>query len=384
MTTFLSIMGTRPEIIKMAVLQRLLRERGQRALVLHTGQHEDMAEVLYRYFDMAPDQRIALRRSTPSLAHLTSLLLEQVDQALQEIRPDVVLVQGDTTSALAGAVAAYYRGIPLAHVEAGLRTRANEPFPEEKNRELIGRLARWHFAPTRQARSNLEMEGVPPERVFQVGNTVIDTALWVCEQIGRRGGAGETVPLALRNFLQEHPREPLVLVTAHRRENWGAPIQRIAQAVGQIVERHRDAVAVWPLHPNPTIHDDVHSIVSGLSDDCRRRICLTQPLEYPALMAVLTRCHFALTDSGGIQEEASAIARPVLIARNSTERQELVQAGGALLVGTNVERIVEQATRLLTDHAARRSMTLRESPFGDGRAALRIADILAPVRQATP
>jgi len=380
MKTYLACMGTRPEIIKMAVLHRVLKEQGDRALVLHTGQHEQMADVLYRFFDMEPDLRIDLKRSSAGLAHLTSLLLENVDRIIEEVRPDAVLVQGDTTSAMVGALAAYYHDTPVAHVEAGLRTGQRDPFPEEKNRELIGRLAAWHFPPTPQARQNLLAEGVDASRVFEVGNTVIDAALWVRDKLVASGwDAGEAMPEALRHFLGAHGDSRILLITAHRRENWGQPIRDIARAVGQLLAEHPDTAAVWPVHPNPRVRDDVETVISALPRASRSRICLTDPLDYPALMAVLARCHFTLTDSGGIQEEASALARPVLITRNATERQELLQAGGARLVGTDVQQILEQSRNLLNDESAYRSMQLPASPFGDGRSAQRIAEILATV-----
>jgi UDP-N-acetylglucosamine 2-epimerase (non-hydrolysing)/UDP-N-acetylglucosamine 2-epimerase (hydrolysing) len=266
----------------------------------------------------------------------------------------------------------------VAHIEAGLRTGEREPFPEEKNRELIGRLAHWHFPPTEQSRDNLLREGIPPRRVHLVGNTVIDSAIWVREHMASdRFDASTALPSPLRNFLAAHRASRLLLVTAHRRENWGQPIRNIATAVGQLLQQHPDLTVVWPIHPNPVVRNDVESVFNGLSPDCRARTCLTEPLDYPAMISVLAQCHFTLTDSGGIQEEASALGRPVLIARDSTERQELVQAGGALLVGTDADRIVQAATRLLDQPETYRAMQLTTSPFGDGHSAERIADILS-------
>lgn len=378
MTTYLACLGTRPEIIKLAALHRVLAARGDRMVVLHTGQHEAMAQRLYQLFDMGPDRQIQLSRSSPRLAHLTAELLDQVDAHIAQAKPDVVLVQGDTSSALVGALAAFYQDLPVAHVEAGLRTGGRDPFPEEMNRELIGRLARWHFAPTEQARQNLLREGVDPANVFMVGNTVIDAALWTRDRLAEPETAGSPVlPTEVATFLERHNHHRLVLITAHRRENWGAPIRQIANAVGQLLQRHPDLVAIWPLHPNPQVRADVMAVFDELPAGPRARACLTEPLDYPALITLLARSHFALTDSGGIQEEASAFGCPVLITRDSTERQELVAAGGARLVGTATRHIVNEATHLLTHAAEHSAMRLKKSPFGDGQSAQRIAQVLA-------
>ena len=376
MTTYLACMGTRPEIIKMAPIYKTLKARGENVQILHTGQHEDVAQALYKFFDMDPDYQIQLKRRVPSLSDLTAELLQGIDGVLTEVKPDVVLVQGDTASALVGAMAGYDRDVPVAHIEAGLRTGQHDPFPEEKNRELIGRLARWHFPPTPQAASNLRREGIPAQQIHEVGNTVIDAALWVKSQV-EQGGALEALPPDAQSFLYRHGAARLMLVTAHRRENWGRPIQLIASAVGILLRLHPDLVVVWPLHPNPNVRADILQVFEQLDAPSRERLCLTDPLEYPALISLLARCHFCLTDSGGIQEEASAFHCPVLITRDSTERQELVDAGGALLVGTDPHRIVEQASTLLKDSGAYRAMQVHESPFGDGHSAQRIADILS-------
>jgi len=377
MTTYLTCIGTRPEIIKMAMLYRTLKAQGHSMLLLHTGQHEAVAQELYRFFDMPPDIQIDLKRRSPRLGDLTSTLLEGIDEVIERTDPDVVLVQGDTTSALAGALAGYYHDKPVAHIEAGLRTYEREPFPEEKNRELISRLAHWHFAPTAQARINLIDEGIDPAHIFQVGNPVIDSVLWVRERISLGlADAKPAMPPVLRDFLEAYRTNRLLLVTAHRRENWGEPIREIAAGVAQLLLDHPDLVVVWPVHPNPSVQADVNAGLAHLCPAARSRLCLTAPLNYLALIVLLSRCHFTLTDSGGIQEEASALAKPVLVARNSTERQELVQAGGARLVGTQAAAIVREASALLTNDLAYRAMQLPCSPFGDGHAARRIADIL--------
>jgi len=374
---FLLCMGTRPEIIKMAPVYRALKAQGQVVTVLHTGQHEEVAQALYRFFDMKPDISIALQRLSPSLTHLSSALLNAIDAALQQIKPDVLLVQGDTTSALVGALQGYYHDIPVGHVEAGLRTGEREPFPEEKNRELIGRLSRWHFAPTRQCKYNLLSEGVDLARIFEVGNTVIDAAYWTRDRLSRADTpVQDRLPAPVQRFLARHSSRKLILITAHRRENWGPPIRSIATAVAQIIANHEDTVAMWPVHPNPAVQADVNSVLSRMPQQVRDRICLTEPLGYQAMISLLLRCEFALTDSGGIQEEASAFGKPVLVARLSTERQELVQAGGAILVGTAVAAITAHADALLTQALVYSSMQLAQSPFGDGLSAQRIAGIL--------
>ncbi|MEC5216231.1 UDP-N-acetylglucosamine 2-epimerase (non-hydrolyzing) [Actimicrobium sp. GrIS 1.19] len=376
--TFLTCIGTRPEIIKMAPVHKALQSLGHRALVIHTGQHEAIAHELYRFFDMPPDIVIDLQRKSSSLAHLTAALSDGLEAAMQNLQPDIILVQGDTTSAFIGALIGYYHNVPVAHVEAGLRTHQRDPFPEEKNRELIGRLARWHFPPTEQASSNLLAERIPAERIFEVGNTVIDAALWTRERLQRRTSESrQAIPAAARAFLGDYPHHQLILVTAHRRENWGEPIRQIARAVGTLLSEHPDTIALWPVHPNPDVRQDVEDAFRQMPQPVRDRICLTAPLEYPALIEVLARCHFTLTDSGGIQEEASAFAKPVLIARNSTERQELVDAGGARLVGTDAEQILLHAGRLLNDEISYRNMQVEHSPFGDGKSAQRIAAILS-------
>ena len=377
MTTYLACLGTRPEIIKMAPLHRELQQRGHRVVVLHTGQHEAVAEVLYRFFGMGPDVRLPPERRSNRLGDLTALLLEGVDRAVSVSQPDVVLVQGDTTSALVGALSGYYNDKPVAHIEAGLRTGTREPFPEEKNRELIARLAHWHFAPTARTRDNLLREGVADARISVVGNTVIDAARWTQQQLEpSTTSVSSTLPAGVEAFLGEHASQRLLLVTAHRRENWGEPIRNIAMAIGQLLAAHPDLVVVWPLHPNPAVSEAVEPVIAALPDAMRARVCLTAPVDYPALITLLERCYFTLTDSGGIQEEASALARPVLIARDSTERQELVEAGGAVLVGTDITRMVTAASELLRDVAVYRAMQLELSPFGDGNAARHIADRL--------
>ncbi|HJV88435.1 MAG TPA: UDP-N-acetylglucosamine 2-epimerase (non-hydrolyzing) [Noviherbaspirillum sp.] len=385
--TFMMFIGTRPEIIKMAPVFKALTQQGEQVCVVHSGQHDSMAQGLYDFFGMPPDVSIDLHRKSPSLAHLTTSLLDAMEDVLNTHRADAVVVQGDTSTAMVGALVAYYHDLPVAHVEAGLRTWQREPFPEEKNRELIGRLAYWHFPPTPQARRNLLQEHIPAQHIYEVGNTVIDAALMARDRLAGDSAADPALHAPdLGSFLDAMQDRKLLLVTAHRRENWGQPIRRIAQAVSELLRQHPEVVAVWPVHPNPAVRKDIRSALEAIDEDVRARLCLTEPADYPSLIDLLSRCVFTLTDSGGIQEEASAFAKPVLVARESTERQELVDAGGAVLVGTDIASIVAHAHAhaLLTDATLYQSMQLDSSPFGDGHSGQRIANILGSDEGAMP
>ena len=381
MTRILLCMGTRPEIIKMAPVYDALRRHPGRIepLVLHTGQHDTMASPLYRFFEMPPALTLTPRRRGASLAHLSASVLEQSAEAIERLSPDIVLVQGDTTSALCGAQAAFYARIPVGHVEAGLRTYAADPFPEEKNRELVARIAHWHFPPTEQARRNLESERVGGT-IHLVGNTIVDAVELGLRRLGDAALAASdpqdpSLP-ALAAFLERQPDRRLILVTAHRRENWGEPMQRIARAVARLAAARDDLAWVWPLHQNPDVQRTVRSELQLLGTDLAQRMLLTEPLNYPALLAVMARTHLILTDSGGIQEEAATLRRPVIVLRESTERRELIDAGGGVLAGTDVDGIRAEVARLLDDPAAYAAMRVAANPFGDGHSAERIAAVL--------
>ena len=370
--------GTRPEIIKMAPLYAELRRRYLPVAWVHTGQHREMAESLYRLFDIVPDHELRLVRVNDRLAHLNAELLEGLSTLYDAVRPQAVLVHGDTTSTLASAQAAFYAGIPIGHVEAGLRTgNAREPFPEEKNRELTARLARWHFAPTPGAAANLSREGIASVGIHTVGNTGIDAALTVRARLDALPGDGHpALPERLDAFRAATDPRRLMLVTAHRRENWDGGIARTARSVVRLLADHADLVAIWPVHVNPTVSAIVHEVFGSAPDRLQSRIILTPPLDYPALLWCLGRSTLTLTDSGGIQEECAALSVPVLVLRNTTERPELVEAGGGILIGTDEERIVTAVTRLLADEARLAGMRDAVNPFGDGRASARIADVL--------
>ena len=373
--------GTRPEIIKMAPLHAELRRRGLPVAWVHTGQHREMAQPLYEFFGIEPEHEVTLERRSGELSHLNALLLEGLSAVFERTRPAAVLVHGDTTSTLASAQAAFYQGVPVGHVEAGLRTfNHREPFPEEMNRELTARLSRWHFSPTSRAAGNLEREGIRAG-VHVVGNTAVDAALQGTARVDALLAEGATVlPAALDPLRQglELAKWRLITVTAHRRENWGEGIASIAQAVAQLLEAHPDVAVVWPVHGNPAVRDAVHAELAAKVPALEGRLTLCEPLDYPALLWCLHRSVLALTDSGGIQEEGAALSCPVLVLRNTTERPELIDAGAGLIVGTDRNRIVSTVSGLLAepDGAGLQRMRDATNPFGDGTTSRQIADVL--------
>ena len=370
--------GTRPEIIKMAPVYDELRRRGMPVAWVHTGQHREMAETLYHFFDIQPAHELDLQRRDGSLAHLSALLLEGLTEVFTRVRPSAVLVHGDTSSTLASAMAAYYLDMPIGHVEAGLRThQAREPFPEEKNREITARLARWHFAPTAGAAANLLQEGIAACAIHTVGNTAVDAAQAGTRRLDRllaEGGAA--LPPALAALRPRLPEWQLVTVTAHRRENWGDGIRHIARAVSRLLDRHPRLAVVWPVHGNPAVSDVVHAELGARVAELGGRLTLCPPLDYPALLWCLQNSTLALTDSGGIQEEGAALSLPVLVLRESTERPELIAAGAGALVGTDQQHIVDSVSTLLGDGPTLAGMRDAINPFGDGQSAHRIATVL--------
>ncbi len=373
--TFLLCMGTRPEIIKMAPVYHELARRGARLALLHTGQHQDMADPMYDFFGMNPDYSLRLNRTSNTLEHLSALLVEKIGQVLTETKPRTVLVHGDTSSALMAALAAFYHKIPVAHVEAGLRSHDDyDPFPEEKNRELVARLARWHFAPTAQAVANLAREGISGPQVRQVGNTVVDAVLLGQEQIRKHSQAGSAPASEVPQEWLEGRK--LILVTAHRRENWEAPLLSISKAVLQILHDYPDTILVWPVHANPAVKRTVHAVLGKLPAALAERIRLTVPLSYPAMLDLLTRAWLVLTDSGGIQEEAASLHVPILVLRETTERPELIEVGAGRLVGTQQQNIAEAVDALWRDPRQHAAMRAAPNPFGDGSAARQIVDAL--------
>jgi UDP-N-acetylglucosamine 2-epimerase (non-hydrolysing) len=375
--------GTRPEIIKIAPVVHALRRQGLQALVIHSGQHDSMAWPLYRFFDIQPDVTIDLKRSSGTLAHLGARLLDTIGGVLEEHKPDAVLVHGDTSTALLSALAAFYQQLPIGHVEAGLRTHSMyDPFPEEKNRELIGRLAKWHFAPTDIAVGNLKAEGVT-QHVYRTGNTAVDAALYAVDRLNTYWAeAPDAFPAALEP-LRTHAQalakgeKRMLLVTAHRRENWGEGIRQIAQSVLQWLLEHPEYVAVWPVHGNPAVADVVNETFAAHRATLGDRLLLTEPQDYAALIWIMRQAWLILTDSGGIQEEAAALDLPVLVLRETTERPELVSTGRGVLVGARTSNIALHLSKLHADPAAYQAMRNGPNPFGNGDTSDQIATLLA-------
>lgn len=358
--TILCIIGTRPEVIKMApVILALKLEPWARVRVVATAQHREMLDEAMELFGICANIDLDIMRPAQTLPDLTARLLTALDKVIGEEKPAAVLAQGDTTTVLAAAMAAFYRRVPFCHVEAGLRTHdlAN-PFPEEMNRAVVGRLASLHFSPTERARTNLLAEGIPATSVFVTGNTVIDALLSI---------AARNLPLDLR-----FPAgKKLILFTAHRRENFGAPLASIFRTVRALTARHPELHFVYPVHPNPNVAGPAREILGGIS-----AVTLCPPLDYGRLVALMKRCWLVLTDSGGLQEEAPALGKPVLVLRQETERPEAVEAGVAQLVGYDQETMFDAVEGLLTDGAKYQFMARGASPYGDGRAAERITEIL--------
>ncbi len=363
----LAVVGTRPEAIKMAPVIRALKGQSWADVrVLATAQHRQMLDQVLEAFDIVPDIDLDIMMPSQSLPELTSRLLLRMDAVLDDERPDVVLIQGDTTTVMTTALAAFYRRILVGHVEAGLRTGdLDNPFPEEMNRIVAGRLSRWHFAPTQGARDNLLGEGCDPASIHVTGNTVIDALLEVAS-VDRPLPA--QVPAGKR----------LILVTAHRRENFGDAFREICHGIRELADRHEDVHVLYPVHPNPNVAGPAHEILSG-----HQRITLCEPMDYLPFVNAMKHAYLILTDSGGVQEEAPALGKPVLVMRDTTERPEAVEAGTVRLVGTDTRLIVREVNRLLDDPGAYAEMSRAHNPYGDGAAATRIATVIAEAGTST-
>jgi UDP-N-acetylglucosamine 2-epimerase len=349
--------GTRPEAVKMAPVVRALRESKQlEPIVCLTGQHREMVEQILPIFDVRPDFDLDVMAPNQTPSDVASAVFRLLPRVLADVQPDIVLVQGDTTTAMASAVASHYAKIPVGHVEAGLRTgELYQPFPEEANRKVIGAVTTLHFAPTSRAAAALQAESVPLGHVYITGNTVVDALHFLLERLPRLPS----------------PSHKLILVTAHRRESFGEPMKRICWAIRDLVQQHPDAEVLYPVHPNPNVRAPVYSILGDVD-----RVNLVEPMDYLEFVQVLDQCYIALTDSGGVQEEAPVLGKPVLVMRDHTERMEAVDAGCARLVGTDRELIVKWGHALLDDQEEYHRMSRPVSPFGDGNAAPRIVQAI--------
>jgi UDP-N-acetylglucosamine 2-epimerase (non-hydrolysing) len=368
MFTVLLVFGTRPEAIKLAPVYKEMRKRGDRIRLVccATGQHRGLLDQVLEVFDIQTDYDLNLIKEDQGLFHITVSALQGTRDMLVQEKPDILVVQGDTSSAFAAALAAFYLKIPIAHVEAGLRSYDRfQPFPEEINRTFISHMADLNFCPTKRAAENLRLEQISPDSIHVTGNTIIDALL-------------QTVTL-----LKEHPEMPsdrneldlppgrMILVTGHRRENFGEGLANLSHALVELVKKFQDIFVVYSVHPNPNVRKPVENIL-GSQD----RIRVIEPPDYFKFVALMSRSYFIITDSGGIQEEAPSLKKPVLVARNVTERPEAIESGAAILVGTDRRRIVAEASRLLEDTVHYSSMIIEESPFGDGHASERIVDLV--------
>jgi UDP-N-acetylglucosamine 2-epimerase (non-hydrolysing) len=358
------VSGTRPEIIKLAPVYHALRQQEELCVLwVHTGQHGEMAADMLRCFGIEPDVQLA--RKGTSLEEFSVECRSQLDALMARQRWDLCIVQGDTESAFLGALAAFYRRVPVGHVEAGLRTyNLERPFPEEGLRQMISRITNMHWAPTERARAALLREGIEPEKIQMTGNTVVDAQKWICDKHGiRREG---------------EPGSGHILVTAHRRENWGEEMEQTFHAVADIARAHPEKRILFPVHLNPVVQRPAHEILNGLSN-----VRLVAPFDYLDMQQALVNASLLLTDSGGLQEEAPTFGVPTLVLRHETERPEAVEAGCARIVGPRREAIVREAERLLTDSAAAEAMRKVANPFGDGHAARRITEAVL-ARLAVP
>ncbi|CAH6868816.1 UDP-N-acetylglucosamine 2-epimerase [Vibrio chagasii] len=366
----LTVFGTRPEAIKMAPLVHALAADDRfEAKCCVTAQHREMLDQVLELFEITPDYDLNLMKAGQTLNEVSARILLELKPVLEEFKPDVVLVHGDTATTFAASLAAYYEQIAVGHVEAGLRTgNIYSPWPEEGNRRLTGALTKYHFAPTQTSKENLLKENFNPENISVTGNTVIDALLMVKDKIDSDNDLKATLA-AQFPFLDENKK--LILVTGHRRESFGGGFERICESLALTAKAHPEAQILYPMHLNPNVREPVNRILASIDN-----IHLIEPQQYLPFIFLMNRAHIILTDSGGIQEEAPSLGKPVLVMRDTTERPEAVEAGTVKLVGTDVEMIVENLNQLLTDESAYQAMSFAHNPYGDGKACRRILNEL--------
>lgn len=361
----MSVFGTRPEAIKMApIIKELERRKGVESVVCVTAQHRQMLDQVLNIFNIKPDYDLNIFKPGQTLTEITIRALEGLEKVIIKEKPDVLLVQGDTTTVFAGALAAFYQGVKIGHVEAGLRSgNLYSPYPEEANRKLTGVLANYHFAPTKRNKENLLREGYPEENIYVTGNTVIDALKYVVKE-------NYIFDIDLLNNL-DYKNKKVILLTSHRRENIGKPMENIFKAIRDIVLKYEDVELVFPMHLNPKVREIAYRVLSN-SD----RIHLIEPLEYEPMANLMSKVHLIVTDSGGLQEEGPTFGVPVLVIREETERPEGIEAGTAKLIGTKYEGVYKEIDLLLSNSEEYRKMANAVNPYGDGKASIRIVDIL--------
>ncbi len=350
------------------VYLELLKDDRFQPILVSTGQHREMLQQVFDVFEIQPDVNLNVMKHDQTLASLTSLLIEKISQCLVELKPDAVLVHGDTTTCFCASIAAFYQQIRIGHVEAGLRTYDfGAPWPEEMNRRLVDPIADWCFTPTVRAAKHLENENIPDEKIFIVGNTVVDALMFASD---KARNAPPLIPGL--NFEGKLSNQKFVLVTGHRRESFGEPFENFCKALSDFANQYDDLCLIYPVHLNPRVQEPVTRIIGN-----HPRIYLIPPVQYLEMVHLLNNCHFVITDSGGIQEEAPSFAKPVLVTRDTTERPEAVETGAAKLVGTDPTKIIDAAAQLMNSQEIYDSMAVNKNPFGDGKTSKRVADILA-------
>lgn len=365
MIKVMAVFGTRPEGIKMApVVMKLKSEKNIQPIVVLTAQHRQMLDQVMNLFDLKADYDLDIMKDRQTLSDITVRVLTGLEKIMEEVKPDIVLVQGDTTTVLAGALSAFYHKIPVGHVEAGLRTDdMYNPFPEEMNRRIVSSLASIHFAPTREAKENLLKFGVEENKIYLTGNTVVDSLQYIL---------AKNDVVYPKEFIDFHDdKKKILFVETHRRENLGEPMRNICKALKRIVDKYQDVEIVFSVHRNPAVRDVVFAELSNID-----RVLLMDPVDYPVMIGLMKKSFFVLTDSGGLQEEAPSIGKPVIVLRENTERPEGLRAGTAILAGTDENRVFEIASQLLEDNAVYEKMAKAVNPYGDGKASDRIVDII--------
>lgn len=366
----LIVFGTRPEAIKMAPLVKAFqKEKEFETRVCITAQHREMLDQVLDFFDIMPNYDLDLMRPDQNLYNLTATIIESMRQVLEDFKPDYVYVHGDTTTTMAAALSAFYSGAKVCHVEAGLRTfNKRNPFPEEMNRSIAGRIADYHFAPTEVSKENLIKENIPEKHIVVTGNTVIDALLYSVNKL-KSNNYTDTEIEKLKESIDFSNK--IILITGHRRENHGQGFIDICKALKQIAKNHPETLLVYPVHLNPNVQKPVYDMLGNIAN-----IKLIDPLSYPAFVWLMEKSYLIITDSGGIQEEAPSLGKPVLVMRNTTERPEAVEAGTVILLGTNTQKIVSETGRLLKDKTHYKTMARSHNPYGDGKACERIVEFL--------